>query len=88
MSHCWGALFGDLVAAAAHYSPPHRRVWIDLFAVRQWPGNVADLAFEGVVKRCKSVALVVVPLKIPNLVWEKDNWDDFMNLGGFFRYVM
>lgn len=34
-----------------------RRVWIDIFAVRQWPGNVADLAFEGVVSRIPSFLL-------------------------------
>merc|ERR1719326_2722409 len=34
-----------------------RVVWIDLFAVRQWPGNGADLDFRGVIRGC--TALVV-----------------------------
>lgn len=35
-SHCWGASWGDLVAALADGASPSRRVWIDIFAVRQW----------------------------------------------------
>jgi ankyrin repeat protein len=57
MSHCWGATFGDLIGAACHGARKDRIVWIDIFAVRQWPGNVADLDFRGVISRC--VALVV-----------------------------
>jgi len=30
MSHCWGALFGDLVGAACHGARKDRIVWIDL----------------------------------------------------------
>ena len=57
MSHCWGATFGDLIGAACHGARKDRVVWIDIFAVRQWPGNVADLDFRGVISRCN--ALVV-----------------------------
>jgi hypothetical protein len=57
MSHCWGASFGDLIGAACNGARKDRIVWIDIFAVRQWPGNVADLDFRGVISRC--VALVV-----------------------------
>ena len=45
MSHCWGAVWGDVVLAACHGARFGRVVWIDLFAVRQWPGNKADLDF-------------------------------------------
>ena len=42
VSHCWGAPFGDLVAALLDGgADPRRRVWIDIFAVRQWPGAQA-----------------------------------------------
>jgi hypothetical protein len=57
MSHCWGATFGDLIGAACHGARKDRVVWIDIFAVRQWPGNVADLDFRGVISKCD--ALVV-----------------------------
>ena len=36
-SHCWGATWGQLVASLADQADPNRRVWIDIFAVRQWP---------------------------------------------------
>jgi hypothetical protein len=55
MSHCWGALWGDLVMASCVGASKSRKVWIDIFAVRQWPGNVADLDFRGVISRCKAV---------------------------------
>ena len=46
MSHCWGAAWGDVVLAACHGARFGRVVWIDLFAVRQWPGKKADLDFR------------------------------------------
>ena len=57
MSHCWGGRFGDLVGAACHGARRDRVVWIDIFAVKQWPGNVCDLNFRGVIER--SEAMVV-----------------------------
>ena len=39
MSHCWGGRWGDLVAAACAGADANRVVWIDVFAVRQWPGG-------------------------------------------------
>ena len=36
-SHCWGATWGHLVASLADQADPNRHVWIDIFAVRQWP---------------------------------------------------
>ena len=59
VSHAWGSRWGNLVQALGEILKGETRVWIDLFAVRQWPGNAADLDFTGVVKRCQS--LVVVP---------------------------
>jgi len=57
ISHCWSARWGDLVGAACQGSRSDRNVWIDIFAVRQWPGNQADLNFRGVISR--SNALIV-----------------------------
>merc|ERR1719424_62243 len=53
-SHCWGAQWGLLVAALADKADPKRRVWVDIFAVRQWPGNISDLAFGKIVAKCSS----------------------------------
>ena len=34
------------------------RVYVDIFAVRQWPGNVNDVVFQGIVKRVDTVLVV------------------------------
>ena len=59
--HAWdsGGTWGDIVAACADYCPKGYNIWIDLFAVRQWPGNLADLPFMGIVQRCKAVLQVI-----------------------------
>ena len=62
MSHCWGAKFGDLIGAACHGARTDRVVWIDIFAVRQWPGNDADLNFRGVIKRCGALVVSTSPV--------------------------
>ena len=62
MSHCWGGLWGDLVAAACAGAEPGRFVWIDTLAVRQWPGNSMDLDFRAVIRRCRAVVVAVAPL--------------------------
>ena len=51
--HAWAARWGDFVAANCIGSHKDRFVWMDVFAVRQWPGNAMDLDFVGVVERCK-----------------------------------
>jgi ankyrin repeat protein len=62
MSHCWGAKFGDLIGAACHGARTDRVVWIDIFAVRQWPGNDADLNFRGVIRRCAALVVSTSPV--------------------------
>jgi ankyrin repeat protein len=62
MSHCWGATFGDLIGAACHGARTDRIVWIDIFAVRQWPGNVADLDFRGVLGKCGALVVSTSPV--------------------------
>ena len=46
VSHCWGAKWGTLVGAVVDCIPLTSYVWIDAFAVRQHPGNIADLDFS------------------------------------------
>ncbi|KAK3245715.1 hypothetical protein CYMTET_44735 [Cymbomonas tetramitiformis] len=70
VSHCWGAPWGDLVGAVSDAASPQRRVWVDAFAVRQWPGNAADLDFRGVVRRCSSFVLVCTSLpEVADMLW-------------------
>ena len=78
VSHCWGSCFGDLVAALADCCDGSQRAWVDIFAVRQWPGNGADLDFAGVVSRCACVVLVCVRLEII----EKLTWFEIQEMAG------
>ena len=49
----------DLVAALVHAGVSDSvYVWLDLFAVRQWPGNVADLDFRPIIRQTKAVLMV------------------------------
>jgi hypothetical protein len=61
ISHTWGGRWGDLVAASCTGGDTNRIVWIDLLAVRQWPGNDADLDFSEVIAGC-TAGLAVFPL--------------------------
>ena len=59
VSHCWGAPFGLIVAALLDGGgDPRRLVWIDLFAVRQWPSSRPDLHLQTVISQCSSFMLV------------------------------
>ena len=59
ISHCFSALFGDMVAAISDGGANlNRRVWIDIFAVRQWPSIKHDLQFEKVIERCQSFLII------------------------------
>ncbi|KAK3257737.1 hypothetical protein CYMTET_33188, partial [Cymbomonas tetramitiformis] len=62
VSHTWGAKFEDMVAAVGHALPDSAFVWVDIFAVRQWPGNVADLNFRPVVRGTEALLLCATPL--------------------------
>ena len=62
MSHCWSGLWGDLVMIAAQGARMDRYVWIDVFAVRQYAGNMADLDFRGVISKCTAM-IVCVPFQ-------------------------
>jgi hypothetical protein len=69
VSHCWSASWGDLVAAACAGGRMDRFTWIDIVAVRQWPGNDADLDFQAVVRKCR--ALLVAAAPVPGIVSAK-----------------
>ena len=73
VSHCWGAPWGDLVLAVADCTGGGSVIcWVDVFAVRQWPGNSADLDFRSVIERC--TAVVVATSIEPSLSrWELSN---------------
>ena len=62
-----------------HGARKDRIVWIDIFAVRQWPGNVADLDFRSVLGKCKATIVSVSPiegLKRPHVWVELHNQTD------------
>ena len=72
VSHTWGAPFADLVAAIMHMFKPSDFVWIDVFAVRQWPGNMGDLNFECVIRAAALFVLVAVDLPELTALSEED----------------
>ena len=51
-----------LTTTHAH-TPDTHKIWIDLFAVRQWPGNGADLNFRGVVAGCTAAIVAAAPIE-------------------------
>ena len=63
VSHTWKVPFVDTVSAIAHVLPDTAYVWFDIFAVRQWPGNTADLDFRGVISSCRALLLVVAHMR-------------------------
>jgi len=79
MSHCWGGRFGDLVGAACHGARMDRVVWIDIFAVRQWPGNLCDLNFRGVIERSKAMVVSTSPVDgLENFLGPKIKFEAFL----------
>ena len=62
-SHTWSAPFGNLVAAVSQGARYDRYVWIDIFAVRQWPGSMADLNFRSVIETSTAMVVSVSPVK-------------------------
>lgn len=75
--HCWGAPFGLIAAALQDDGLEDAYVWIDLFAVRQWPCSRPDMDIETVVTQC-STFMVVCPyvLDVTTMSPEqKINWN-------------
>lgn len=67
MSHCWSGKWGDVVSSSCSGARDDRIVWIDIFAVRQWPGNVADLNFRGVIANCTALIVAFAPVPVPEI---------------------
>jgi len=74
MSHAWGNLWGELIAAAAQGAPMGRYVWICALANRQWPGNKADIDFKTMVERTNAI-VVANPVPEGRISEELDGWD-------------
>ena len=82
ISHCWGATWGDVVLAACHGARRGRVVWIDLFAVRQWPGNDADLNFRGLIDKCEVLIVSVSPVDgLKKLLLQTDDRNAYLASG-------
>lgn len=60
ISHCWNGLWGLLVAAVCEDADPNKYVWIDIFAVRQWPSRYPDLDFEPIIKNTACASFILV----------------------------
>eukprot|EP00854_Cymbomonas_tetramitiformis_P004445 gene4445-5456_t len=74
VSHTWGALFADTVAAIGYSLPDEAYVWFDIFAVRQWPGNLADLSFKSIVRDTAALLLCAVHLDSVACLDDFDKW--------------
>ena len=59
ISYAQAGKWGDLVAAIADGGADlDRCVWIDLFAIRQWPSDKPDLDFASTIEHCSSFMVV------------------------------
>jgi len=85
MSHCWGGRWGDLVVATCAGADKKRFVWIDVFAVRQWPGNGADLDFRGVLTGCTAAIVTCAPIEGTLLKDGEEGMSDFKSREAFLR---
>ena len=64
ISYAQAGKWGDLVAAIADGGADlDRCVWIDLFAIRQWPSDKPDLDFASTIEHCSSFMVVCSYLK-------------------------
>mmetsp|Transcript_18608 Transcript_18608/g.20229 ORF Transcript_18608/g.20229 Transcript_18608/m.20229 type:complete len:534 (+) Transcript_18608:62-1663(+) len=64
VSHCWNGSWGTLVAAVSEQADLDKFVWIDIFAVRQWPSEKSiakkDLNFRAAIKSLECTSFVLV----------------------------
>ena len=59
LSYAQAGKWGDVVAALLDGgADPDRCVWIDIFAVRQWPSDNPDLDFASTIEHCSSFVIV------------------------------
>ena len=63
VSHAWDGLWGELVHAISEGSYDKARfVWVDIFAIRQWPSRVGDLDFGSTIENCQSFLMFCPPI--------------------------
>eukprot|EP00218_Dolichomastix_sp_CCMP3274_P000811 CAMPEP_0170162468 /NCGR_PEP_ID=MMETSP0033_2-20121228/77100_1 /TAXON_ID=195969 /ORGANISM="Dolichomastix tenuilepis, Strain CCMP3274" /LENGTH=908 /DNA_ID=CAMNT_0010400093 /DNA_START=69 /DNA_END=2793 /DNA_ORIENTATION=+ len=81
ISHVWRGSWGDMIAGLQD-AAPECYVWLDVFAVRQFPGNGAeappalgaprDVDFEAVVGRCRALVVFTATCpEISNVAWAR-----------------
>ena len=59
ISYAQQGSWGDLVAAILDGGADlNRKVWLDIFAVRQWPSDTPDLDFASTIEHCDSFLCV------------------------------
>jgi hypothetical protein len=64
VSYAQAGKWGNLVAAILDGGADrNRRIWLDIFAVRQWPCSSPDLDFETTIEHCKSFLIVCQPVE-------------------------
>jgi hypothetical protein len=70
-----------MVLAACHGARYGRRVWVDVFAVRQWPGKeFRDLHFRETINRCKGLLVAMAPMdQLYKFIDEQSKLDIFFN---------
>ncbi len=63
----WDALQPSHISCLSSHATPTATapapVRIDVFAVRQWPGNGADLDFRGVLAGCTAAIVAAAPIE-------------------------
>ena len=79
VSHCWSANWGDLVSAIrSKDGGTTRRMWIDVFAVKQHGDNTADMCFRKIIPKC-NVVVVVVSTRTFEGVEDVETYEDFLD---------
>jgi hypothetical protein len=64
ISYAQAGKWGDLVAGILDGGADVKRiVWIDIFAIRQWPSETPDLDFANTIEHCESFLCVCSYLK-------------------------
>ena len=58
----WGCWSFTVLTYTRPRQPAHTHTRIDVFAVRQWPGNVADLEFRGMLAGCDAAIVAAAPI--------------------------
>lgn len=74
ISYAQAGKFGDIVAAIYDGAIDLERcVWMDVFAVRQWPSDSPDLDFASTIKFCQS--FLIVTSYCPHFCWLENGYD-------------